>query len=164
MMTYAYSMKTAIYIDAANLHRSARSLNIEVDYRKLHVWLVQKYQTEHVFLFIGYVQKYNTLYKKLGSYGYQLVFKETILMGSTVKGNCDAEMVVCAMKDFYESGIHRFVLITGDGDFRCLVDFLTQKEKPVLVVAPNSKKCSILLKKSGAKILMLDEHYHKFSQ
>jgi len=155
--------KANVYIDGANLHRASLELGHTLSYKKFNRWLNQKYSAHKIYLFIGLVPHYTKLYEKLQEDGYILVFKETVTKpNGEVKGNCDAELVLKAMEDYYEQACGSFVLISGDGDFRCLVDFLIDKKQEVRVLAPNRKKVSILLKRTNSKITNLDEHYHKF--
>ena len=55
------------------------------------------------------------------------------------------------------------MLITGDGDFGCLVEFLQEKKSIKSIIAPDKKKCSILLKNKNIEITFLNDLYHKFS-
>lgn len=41
------------------------------------------------------------------------------------------------------------VVITSDGDFYCLVNYLYDNNKLEIVISPNKRKCSILLRKSA---------------
>ncbi|MBU1046522.1 NYN domain-containing protein [Patescibacteria group bacterium] len=155
--------KSIIYIDGANLHKGSLELNKKIDYKKLRGWLRQKYEAEKIYLFIGLVPKYSKLYLKLQEYGYILIFKETVMNGiGEVKGNCDAELVLKVTSDFYENRTNNFVIVSGDGDFGCLIEFLIEKSKNVLILPPNKDKCSFLLRRTKAKISPLDNHYHKF--
>jgi len=70
--------------------------------------------------------------------------------------------VLKVVSDFYEKIFDSFIIVTGDGDFRCLVDFLIDHKVSVRIIAPNKQKCSILLKRTQAPILNLADHYHKF--
>ena len=65
--------------------------------------------------------------------------------------------------DFYENKVDNFIIVSGDGDFGCLVEFLINKNKNVLVLPPDEDKCSYLLRRTKAKITPLNHHYHKFS-
>lgn len=77
---------------------------------------------------------------------FNLVFKEVVHDSSgNVKGNCDAELVLNVVRSFYEEGVREVIIVSGDGDFRCLVDFLIGKDVAVNLLVPNHKKCSILL-------------------
>jgi uncharacterized LabA/DUF88 family protein len=82
----------------------------------------------------------------------------------TIKGNCDAELVLKAVSDFYTKAFTNCILITGDGDFGCLVEFLQNNKAIDRIISPDENKCSILLKNKNTEITFLNEHYHKFSK
>ncbi len=155
--------KVNIYIDGNNLYRSAKELGFEIDYKKFRGWLRQKYNPTNVYLFIGLVPERVKFYEHLQSCGYILIFKQTVSIGEKVKGNCDAELVLKATSDFYERNFSSCILITGDGDFGCLVEFLKEKKSINQIIAPDKKKCSFLLRNKNIEITFLNEHYHKFS-
>lgn len=87
------------------------------------------------------------MYKNLKSYGFELVFKPTVKDDQgKPKGNIDAELVLHSAKiqyDNYDKG----VIVTGDGDFYCLLEFLEKNKKLLRLVIPNTKSESTLLKK-----------------
>lgn len=91
------------------------------------------------------------------------MFKQTVSVGEKIKGNCDAELVLKTASDFYEKEFESSILITGDGDFGCLVEFLRDKKSILEVIAPDESKCSILIKNKNTKITFLNDLYHKFS-
>lgn len=139
--------KNYAFIDGANLHKGISELGWKLDYKRFRVWLRQKYNTEKAYLFLGFISKHSEMYKRLQDWGYTLVFKPTIPDGKgEVKGNIDAELVLQAVSDFYEKKYNQAVLVTGDGDFACLANFLKGKNSLRLILCPNHKKCSILLK------------------
>ncbi len=80
-----------------------------------------------------------------------------------MKGNCDAELVLKTISDFYTKAFDKCMLVTGDGDFGCVVEFLAGNSALGGIIAPDRKKCSILLKNKNIEITFLNEHYHKFS-
>ena len=105
-----------------------------------------KYDIEKAFIFIGYVPTNEGLYTALQKYGYILIFKPTLgLPDGRVKGNADAEMVLHSMIEFpnYEKAL----IVTSDGDFYCLVDYLRGKKKLLKLMIPNRDRYSSLLKK-----------------
>lgn len=57
----------------------------------------------------------------------------------------DAELVLHTMIQFdnFESA----VIVSGDGDFYCLIEYLLQENKLEMVLVPDEKKYSALLKK-----------------
>ncbi len=155
--------KTSIYIDGNNLYRSAKERGFDINYKKFRGWLRQKYNPENVYLFVGLVPSRTSFYKYLQESGFILIFKQTITVAGIVKGNCDAELVLKTVSDFYTKSYTSCILITGDGDFGCLVEFLQENKVIKRVIAPDEDKCSILLKNKNIEITFLNEHYHKFS-
>lgn len=146
------------YIDGANLHKGILELGWKLDYKRFGVYLKDKYKIEKAYLFLGFIAKNTQLYQNLQDWGYTLVFKPTVPgTDGEIKGNCDAELVLQAAKDFYEHAYNKALLISGDGDFACLVKFLSSKNKLDAVLAPQSKKCSILIKQVAPKIVFLEE-------
>ncbi|PIS23422.1 hypothetical protein COT49_00165 [candidate division WWE3 bacterium CG08_land_8_20_14_0_20_40_13] len=97
------------------------------------------------FLFIGYIAQNEDLYDFLRSFGYILVFKPTIKDSiGKPKGNVDAELVLhSAAIEF--SNYNKAIVVSGDGDFCCLYDFLIKRRKLLNIVVPNSKSESTLL-------------------
>jgi uncharacterized LabA/DUF88 family protein len=156
-------MKINIYIDGNNLYRSAKELGFDIDYKKFRGWLRQKYNANNIYLFIGLVPERVKFYEYLQSCGYILVFKQTVSVGEKIKGNCDAELVLKSVSDFYTKSFDKCILITGDGDFGCLVEFLKDNNSIDQVISPDKDKCSILLRNKNIEITFLNNLYHKFS-
>ena len=147
------------YIVAANLHKGTKNQRWNLDYVRFRVWLRERHGVQTAYLFIGLVPKYKDLYTTLQQAGYVLVFKETIMDASGMpKGNCDADLVLRAVVDVFETNFQRAVLVSSDGDYAVLVKFLLERNKLSAVLSPHQKdKCSILLKRTGAPITYLDE-------
>lgn len=155
--------KLNIYIDGNNLYRSAKELGFEIDYKRFRVWLTQKYQTKNIFLFIGFLENRKDFYEYLKSCGFTLIFKEAISFGESIKGNCDAELVLKSVDDYHLKNFDKFILISNDGDFGCLVEFLIKRNCFDTIISPDRNKCSFLLRNKTNKILYLNEVYKKFS-
>lgn len=133
------------FIDSQNLHLSIRSLGWRLDHKRFRIYLKEKYGVSKAFLFIGYVEGNNTLYKQLQDAGFICIFKPTLkYTDGTIKGNCDAELVLQAMIEY--PNYDQAVIVTGDGDFYCLVNYLIEKNKLKAVFIPNSFRFSALLK------------------
>lgn len=150
-------LKNIAYIDGANLHNGIQLLDWKFDYRRFRVFLEEKYHVGHAFLFLGYIEKYQKRYAELESFGYELIFKEVVYGKDAVpKGNCDADLVVCAMQGSYENHFEKMILVSSDGDYASLITFLMKREKMERVISPyEAKRCSILLKRTGVKISYL---------
>lgn len=145
------------FIDSQNLNLGIRSVGWELDFKKFRIYLNDKYHVKKAFLFIGYVSTNESLYTKLQKFGYILIFKPTLDITSkgrrVIKGNVDAELVLHTMIE-----IHNFdkaIIVSGDGDFHCLVEYLDSMSKLGGLLVPN-KKFSSLLKKFNDNITRLD--------
>ena len=147
------------YVDAANLYNGIESLGWKLDYTRFKVWLVEKYSVKRVYLFIGLVPKYKDIYTYLQESGFTMIFKETIYDGEgNIKGNCDADLVLQATRDFYEDKFEKAIIITSDGDYASLIKFLKEKNKIKSILSPAGKeKCSILLKRTDVPIVYLND-------
>lgn len=156
-----FKEKNFAYIDAANLHKGVNALGWRLDYRRLHIWLKEKYAIERAYLFIGLVPKYRDLYVYLQEAGFILVYKEVSYDNEgKVKGNCDAAMVLKVTRDFYEHNYDKAIIISSDGDYAELIGFLKEKKALHVVVSP-SDKCSYLLRKQNIPLLYLSTQRHK---
>ena len=150
------SQSNFAFIDGNNLHLTMVNVGWALDYRRFRVYLKEKYHVTEAYYFIGKVLGNEKLYSNLELYGYNVVFKPTLrILGKGYKGNCDAELVLEAMKclDDYDKA----VIVTSDGDFRCLVEHLLKIGKLERVLAPCRHGFSVLLRKAaGVKIDYFD--------
>lgn len=151
--------KNFAYIDGANLHKGIGDLGWKLDYRRFRVWLREKYSVEKAYLFIGLIPKHIDLYTDLQSAGFILVFKEVVYdRNGNAKGNCDADLVLRSVRDFFEEDINRTILISSDGDYAPLIRFWQEKTVPCTIISPSPrKKCSWLLRKTNVPIVCLGE-------
>jgi len=133
------------FIDSQNLNLSIRSLGWSLDFVKFRIFLKEKYGVEKAFLFIGYIDGNNSLYKALQEAGFICIFKPTLeYENGGTKGNVDAELVLHTMIEY--PNYNKAVIVSGDGDFHCLVKYLLEKGKLKNVLIPNRLKFSALLK------------------
>ena len=140
------------FIDSQNVNLAIRSIGWMLDYKKFRVYLAEKYAVSKAFLFIGYVDGNNKLYANLQEAGFICIFKPTLTYkDGTTKGNCDAELVLHAMIEY--KNYDRAVIVTGDGDFYCLIKYWIENDKLERVLIPNFFKYSALLKRFARKQL-----------
>lgn len=157
-------MVTNAYIDAANLHKAVEELGWSLDYARLRVWLKDKYDVAHAYLFIGLIPRNKDLYVRLQEAGFTFVYKEVSYDGrGRVKGNCDAELVLKVAVDYFEKRFERAVLIASDGDYAGLVQFLKERAAFCTLVSP-SNKCSFLLRKLNIPIVYLNSQRGKLEK
>ncbi len=153
------------YLDGANVYKGVASAAWKIDYRRFRSWLRQKYGVSTAHLFIGLIPKHAQMYTSLQSAGYAMVFKEVVYDGmGKAKGNCDADLVLQAVRDVYERTPSSVVLVSSDGDYAPLVRFWQEKGIPCTVISPAPMaKCSILLKRTEVRIVCLEDVKNKVS-
>lgn len=102
------------FIDAQNLHQGIKELGWQLSYHKFRRYLAEKYDVQRALLFIGFIPQRATYYNKLRAAGFELMFKNILLVNNRpLKGNCDAELVFHLMRLFNQ--YEQAVLISGDG-------------------------------------------------
>ena len=139
------SSKPIVYafIDSQNLNRGIKSQGWSLDFTKFRQYLRNKYAVTKAYLFIGYKAGNEALYTHLQEMGYVLILKPTLeLPDGRVKGNVDAELVLHTMIHFPH--YNQAIIVSGDGDFFCLVEYLEKKHKLLKILAPNRKYSSLL--------------------
>lgn len=117
----------------------------KLDNARFMIYMQDKFHIQKAFLFIGYVPENQKLYKKLKSYGYDLIFKPTVTDSiGKPKGNVDAELVLHSAAIEFEN-YDKAIVVSGDGDFLCLYKFLKKKGKLFKILIPNERGASSLL-------------------
>ena len=151
------------FIDSQNLNLGVRSQGWKLDFSKFLVYLKDKLKVAKAFLFIGYLKENQKLYRSLAKSGYTLVYKP-IAHGEygKVKGNVDAELVLHTMIEY--KNFDQAVIVTGDGDFFCLVEYLNKKGKFKRIIIPNRKKYSQFYVKFKNKALFVNDIKSKVSK
>ncbi len=143
------------FIDAQNLHMGVKSEGWRLDYRKFRQYLRNKYTVARAYMFIGYRMGNEDMYQAMQECGFVLIFKPTLeLPDGTVKGNVDAELVLHTMIMFND--FSKAIIVSGDGDFYCLLEYLEEKGKLLCLLAPN-KHYSGLLRGFDRYILRVDK-------
>lgn len=134
------------FIDSQNLNLGTLDFGWKLDFAKFRLYLRNKYNVKKAYLFIGYIERYANLYKKLQEFGYILIFKPVLSIKKskrvTYKGNVDAELVLHTMiqREYFEKAI----IVSGDGDFYCLIEYLFNQGLLKKIMTPNSNYSSLL--------------------
>ncbi|MBT6068230.1 NYN domain-containing protein [Candidatus Peregrinibacteria bacterium] len=137
--------KNCAFIDAQNLHMSIEAMGWRLDYKRFRVYLKEHYGIAKAYMFMGYKPDQQPMYDALKEYGYTVVFKPTLtLKNGITKGNCDADLVLQAMIDYKK--YDKAVIVSGDGDFHCLINFLQGRGKLGAVLVPSIDTCSALIR------------------
>lgn len=136
-------MKFAVFIDGANLYAASRALEFDIDYKKFLDWLGSRGQLVRVYYYTALLDaaEHNPIMKLvdwLDYNGFMVVTKEakqyTDAAGRPkVKGNMDIEIAV----DMLELApyLDEVLLVSGDGDFRRLVEAVQRRGVKVTVAS-----------------------------
>lgn len=139
-------MSNYAFIDSQNVYLSVKSLGWRIDWKRFRVYLKEHYNVSKAYLFVGYIEGNNQLYTELQDAGFICIFKPVLVYkDGTIKGNVDAELVLNVMINL--NVFDKAVVVTGDGDFYCLVQYLLEQSKLQVVLIPNQFKYSALLKR-----------------
>jgi len=157
--------KNYAFIDGQNLYMATTKREIdpwEIDLARFYVYLKKKYSVEKAYYFLGCVQEKNQdLYEKIQNAGFVLIFREhnPAMLGKK-KGNVDSDIIFNIMKKLYnKEEFNKIILVSGDGDYKLLVDFLIEENKFLKILFPDGKRASSLYKKiSGTYFDALDTY------
>lgn len=144
------------YIDGQNLYMgtSTGEPSWHVDLSRFRKYLTEKYHVEKAYYYLGYLIDGNQdLYEKLQTAGFIVVFREhnSQMLGKK-KGNVDSDIIFSIMKRLYKNDLEgKIILISGDGDYKMLVDFLIEENKLEKILFPNRVFASSLYKSIGGQ-------------
>jgi uncharacterized LabA/DUF88 family protein len=145
------------FIDSQNLNLGIQVLGWKLDYKKFRVYLTEKYAVKKAYMFIGFVNFNQKLYDKLQEAGFILKFKPTVPdTDGNIKGNVDADIVLRAIVEMGE--YKKAIIVSNDGDFYSLVEYLYENNKLETVLSPDRGYCSSLLRRTAKeKIQFISE-------
>ena len=140
--------KIVLLIDGANLYATGRTLGFDVDYKQLLVSFQKRGYLLRAYYYTALIedQEYSSirpLIDWLDYNGYTVVTKSAKEFTDSagrrkVKGNMDLELAVDALE--LAATVDHFVLFSGNGDFRVLVEALQRKGKRVTVVSTTASQ------------------------
>ena len=135
--------KIALFIDGANLYATAKSIGFDIDYKRLLREFQSRGYLMRAFYYTAVIedQEYSSirpLIDWLDYNGYKVVTKPAKEFTDSagrrkVKGNMDIELTVDALQ--LADTVDHYVIFSGDGDFRTLVEALQRKGRKVSVVS-----------------------------
>ena len=140
--------RLALFIDGSNLYAAAKSLGFDIDYKLLRSEFMRRGKLLRAFYYTALLENeeyspIRPLVDWLNYNGFTMVTKTakeyTDSMGRRkVKGNMDIELAVDAMELI--DTVDHFVLFSGDGDFRRLVEALQRRGRKVSVVSTTASQ------------------------
>jgi len=135
--------RVAVFIDGANLYQAAKALGFDIDYKRLLQTLVADCRFLRAYYYTALLdeQEYSPirpLVDWLDYNGYTMVTKPLKEFTQSTgrrkyKGNMDVEIAVDVME--MSAHVNQVVLISGDGDFRRLVEAVQRRGCRVTVVS-----------------------------
>lgn len=158
------------FIDSQNLNLGVQKAGWKMDWRRFRKFLENKYNVSNAYMFIGHMTEHEDLYLKMHEAGYLVVLKPTQDLSKPqsekedehkyIKGNVDADLVLWAMREL--QNYDKAVIVSGDGDFYGLYEFLEQNRKLQNILTPNWQY-SQLLKPFESYIVRLDQFKRELS-
>ncbi len=154
-----------VYIDTANLSNENKKSNRALDYEKFFLYFKNKYKSDRIIFFTGYLKSKENKYNKLKEVGYEYIFKEVIFSedSNKIKANCDADICVTGVRNFFEENLKEAILVSSDGDYSVLMKFWISKGVRVKIISPAPpNKCSIFLKRLQIPITYIEQIFDLF--
>lgn len=151
------SIKNLAFIDGQNLYMGTAKRQIDpwkIDLARFRVYLEKKYKVNQAYYFLGYVQEINQdLYEEIQNADFILIFREhNPAMIGKKKGNVDSDIIFQIMKKMYKKeDFDKIILVSGDGDYKLLVDFLIEENRFEKILFPDRSKRSSLYKSLSNK-------------
>jgi uncharacterized LabA/DUF88 family protein len=148
------SRKPAVFafIDSQNLNVGTQKFGWKMNWVRFRKFLAEEYGVTKAYMFIGYIPENESLYEQMHAAGFLVVLKPTFDMTTVreepkegteqkeedkkpVKGNIDADLVLWAMKEM--SSYQKAIIVSGDGDFFSLVEYLEGKGRLLHIMTPS---------------------------
>ena len=134
------------FIDWQNLHLWTTSENWKIDFKRFRIYLKEKYLVEEVYLFLWFLdESEQKLYTKLQKSWYILEFREhNSNMKWKKKWNVDVDIVFEIMRRLKdEKDFDNIVIVSWDGDYIKLVNYLIEQNILKKILFPNWKYSSL---------------------
>jgi uncharacterized LabA/DUF88 family protein len=159
------------FIDSQNLNLGTQKVGWKMDWRRFRQYLGEEYGVTKAYMFIGHMPEFEDMYLQMHDLGYLVVLKPTQDMTRVrpekpedktaepeekkpIKGNIDADLVLWAMKEI--NNYDKAIIVSGDGDFYGLYEYLEERGKLLHILAPNWQY-SQLLNKFEKYIVRIDK-------
>lgn len=128
------------FIDWQNLHLWTSSENWKVDFKRFRIYLKDKFKVSEVYIFLWFLDETEQkLYTRLQKSGYILIFREhNSHMLWKKKWNVDVDIVFEVMRRLKdEKDFDKIVLVSGDGDYIKMVNYLIENDLFKKILFPN---------------------------
>lgn len=156
------------FIDGQNLHLWIKSEWRAIDFKKFRIFLKDKFQIEEAYYFLGCVdESEQDLYDNIQKAWFIMSFREhTSALKGKKKGNVDVDIVFSMMKkliDDPKGTWNKMVLVSWDGDYKKVVDYLIKKWVFEKIIFPNANHSSLYNKLGNTYYYYLKNAQDKIS-
>ena len=137
------------FVDGQNLHLGTKQERWHIDFNKFRIYLRDKFKVDEAYYCLWFIsEEEQDLYNKLQKAGFIVVFREhsSNLKGKK-KGNVDVDIVFEIMRKIADHELtDKIVLVSWDGDYIKMINYLIKKDKLEKILFPNSKYSSLYKK------------------
>ncbi len=155
--------RVAVFLDVQNLYHSAKNLyNARVDFSKVVETAVSKRNLIRAFAYVIRTKtgEEKSFFEALINLGIEIRVKDLQeFYGGFKKGDWDVGLAVDAIR--MSPAMDAIVLVTGDGDFVPLVEYLKNRGKHVEVLA-FERSASSKLKECADEFINLEDNIKRF--
>ena len=148
--------RIALFIDAANIFYSQKTLGWKIDYEKFLVYWQKKGRISGVYFYTAVIstnKRQLGFFQALKKIGYTIITREVKIIHDkkirkrVQKGNFDVKLAIDLVIKAKESDIA--VLASGDSDFEPVVEYLRSIKKNVIVVSARGHIAKELVRKAN---------------
>jgi len=148
--------RIAIFIDAANIFYSQKTLGWRIDYEKFLVYWHKKGRISGVYFYTAVIstnKRQLEFFQALGEIGYTVIKREVKIIHDKrnkkriQKGNFDVKLAIDLVIKAKEFDIA--VLASGDSDFEPVVEYLRSIKKNVVVVSARGHIAKELVRRAN---------------
>lgn len=154
---------TYAFIDASNIIYGAANHGWKMDFVKLYSYLSTRFKVDKIYYYAG-LDKDNLkqihFYEKLQEFGYTLhLVPVKVFKDGKKKADIDSRMTFEMMK--YFSQYDNAVVLSGDGDYYWVLEYLLLNKKSVKLIAHTKSTARELKKLFGEKFTDLSRIKNK---
>jgi len=159
------SQRVGVFVDVQNMYYSAKNLyeGAKVNFGQVLSAAVSGRQLIRALAYVirAEVGEEQAFYEALEKQGYEVMAKELqVFPGGAKKGDWDVGMAVDAIRA--ADKLDTIVLVTGDGDFAPLVDYLQNNKGCRVEIIAFGRTCSGKLIEEADDFLDLDQSSKRF--
>jgi len=143
------------FIDGQNLYTWIKKDWWKINLYKFRIYLKDKLKVSQALYYIWYYDPdFSDIYQDIRDAWFNVIFKQQTKKDiSQKKWNVDSDMIFWVMKELIENpnDFYQIVIVSWDGDFKILVDYLIWKWRFSKILFPNKQFASSSYKKLPPK-------------